>query len=145
MWKKGRKKERKKPVTQQGLNQSEAKIRRLTKADREISECNFEPDLMCYSCMNVEFLCGNPRGIKLLFIQECIASSIVATNLIVSKIPNRSVPKLMDMFTSQLNNILPYSCLIISLCLSGKLFSPVASFFNFFCLFYYLVLLWFFL
>lgn len=68
-----KKKKKERLVTQQGLNQSEAKIRRLTKADSEISACNFDPDLMCYSCVNVEFLAGNPYGIKLLFIQECIA------------------------------------------------------------------------
>lgn len=66
---------------------------------------------------------GNPYTVFPLFIRECMARSIVPANLIVPIIPICLMFRLFNTFTLQLSSVLPFSCLIMSLCVSGKLFS----------------------
>lgn len=133
----GRKKRRKEThLTQQGLNQSKAKIRHLVlwhsltgkSADGIWSHSP-------YSCVIFFFLLlllgSNPSRINLLFIKECIARSIVAVNLIVPIIPNCSMLRLLDTFTLQLNNVLPPFMLNYIIMLKWQIPFPVYSSFFF--------------
>lgn len=62
----------------------------------------------------------NPYTIVPLFVRECIAWAIVTVNLIVWNNPESQMFRLYNSFALPLSNDLPYSCLIISLCLRVK-------------------------